>query len=140
MLELLQSRRTQLALRGAFCAAVGVHIAGGFLFPLLSLAGIGSDFRHPLYVEIFAGMLGALWVSPIAAIIGAICAVTLGPTLTSSTRFALVLFGAAFATLPWMLLGGLEDLRSVWVLSVLGALATVIGLSLFSFRIPEHVA
>lgn len=127
-------------MRGAFCAAIGVHVAAGLFFPLLNLAGVGSDFRHPVYVEVIAGVLGALWVSPFAAIIGGTCGATLGEAMTGATRFALVLFGAAFAAVPWVLLGGLDDPAGLWVLPALGALATAIGLSLFSFRIPAAVA
>ena len=127
-------------MRGALCAAIGVHIAAGLFFPLIDFAGAGGDVRHPIYVDVLLGVIGAVWVSPIVGVIGAVCAVRLGPTMTGLTRFALLLFGAAVATVPWVILGGLEDPTGVWVLPVLGAFATLIGLSLFSFRIPPEVA
>ena len=126
-------------IRGAVSAAIGVVLAGSLFYPVLHLAGGGGDVDHPLYVDLVLGAIGGIWASPVAAGVGAAYGARFGDYLTPGRCAGLIGLGAFLSTLPWVLLGALRDPTFLWIHPMLGALAVVIGLMVFSFR-PKSAA
>ena len=124
-------------IRGAVSAAIGVVLAGSLFYPVLHLAGGGGDVDHPLYVDLVLGAIGGIWASPVAAGVGAVCGARFGDRLTPGRRLGLVGLGAILSTLPWVALGALQDPTFLWIHPLLGALAVVVGLLVFSFMLKS---